>query len=72
MVNNYALTKLLAENYVLEKNNFGIETIALRPRAIIGAEDTVIFPRVLEAYHKGKLKIVGDGKIFAISLVSEM
>jgi nucleoside-diphosphate-sugar epimerase len=62
MVNNYAQTKLLAEKLVLEKNNFGIETIALRPRAIIGAEDTVIFPRVLEAYHKGKLKIVGNGK----------
>ncbi len=62
MVNHYAQTKLLAEKLVLEKNNFGIETIALRPRAIIGAEDTVIFPRVLEAYHKGKLKIVGNGK----------
>lgn len=62
MVNNYAKTKLLAENLVLRANNKGIQTIALRPRAIIGAEDTVIVPRVLEAYHKGKLKIVGDGK----------
>ncbi len=62
MVNNYAQTKLMAEELVLNKNQKGIETIALRPRAIIGAEDTVIFPRVLEAYHQGKLKIIGDGK----------
>lgn len=62
MVNNYAKTKLLAENLVLNSNDKGIQTIALRPRAIIGAEDTVILPRMLEAYHNGKLKIVGDGK----------
>ena len=58
MVNYYAETKLKAEELVLAMNGQGIETIALRPRAIIGAEDTVIFPRVLEAYHKGRLKII--------------
>ena len=62
MVNYYAETKLKAEELVLAMNGQGIETIALRPRAIIGAEDTVIFPRVLEAYHKGRLKIIGDGE----------
>lgn len=62
MVNNYAATKLLAERLVLENNDQHFQTIALRPRAIIGAEDTVIFPRVLEAYQKGKLKIVGNGQ----------
>lgn len=61
MVNAYAATKLLAEQYVLEHHSHDIHTIALRPRAIIGAEDTVIFPRVLEAYHRGRLKIVGSG-----------
>jgi len=62
LVNHYASTKLLAERYVLNANEKGIQTIALRPRAIIGAEDTVIFPRILEAHNKGKLKIIGDGK----------
>ncbi len=62
MVNAYAQTKLIAEQYVLQKNTQGLQTLALRPRAIIGAEDTVIFPRVLEAYHQGRLKIIGDGK----------
>lgn len=60
-VNRYAETKLQAERIVLANNSQGIQTLALRPRAIIGAEDTVIFPRVLNAYEKGKLKIVGKG-----------
>ncbi len=62
LVNDYARTKLMAEEIVLKKNTSEFKTLALRPRAIIGAEDTVIFPRILEAYHKGKLKIVGNGQ----------
>ncbi len=62
IVNHYAHTKLKAEKFVLQQNQDNFTTIALRPRAIIGAEDTVIFPRVFEAYKKGKLKIVGSGK----------
>ncbi|MFZ9572429.1 MAG: NAD-dependent epimerase/dehydratase family protein [Bacteroidia bacterium] len=60
-VNRYAETKLQAERIVLANNSQAIQTLALRPRAIIGAEDTVIFPRVLNAYDQGKLKIVGKG-----------
>lgn len=62
LVNNYALTKLAAEKKVLTLNGNQMQTLALRPRAIIGAEDTVIMPRVLKAYEEGKLKIVGNGK----------
>ena len=61
MVNAYAATKLKAERMVLAANGNGLETIALRPRAIIGAEDTVIFPRVLKAYREHKLRIIGAG-----------
>ncbi|MDH4092095.1 MAG: NAD-dependent epimerase/dehydratase family protein [Cyclobacteriaceae bacterium] len=61
LVNNYAATKLIAERYVLDRNGKDINTLALRPRAIIGAEDTVIFPRLLRAHHAGKLKIIGKG-----------
>ena len=62
LVNNYADTKLIAEKIVLNAHGGTMSTLALRPRAIIGAEDTVIFPRVLKAYDEGKLKIVGTGK----------
>jgi nucleoside-diphosphate-sugar epimerase len=62
MVNAYADTKLQAEQFVLAQNTAEFKTIALRPRAIIGAEDTVIFPRVLEAYYQNRLRIIGDGQ----------
>lgn len=62
MVNAYAATKLQAEQLVLAKNTTQFKTIALRPRAIIGAEDTVIFPRVLEAYNQKRLRIIGNGE----------
>lgn len=62
MVNTYAATKLIAEQHTLTLNGQGIQTVALRPRAIIGAEDTVIFPRLLKAYADNKLRIIGSGK----------
>lgn len=62
MVNDYAATKWEAEREVLGLHSAIFRTIALRPRAIIGAEDTVIFPRLLKAYQSGRLKIIGDGQ----------
>ena len=62
-INFYAQTKLIAEQIVLSANNKGIETLSLRPRAIIGAGDTVIFPRLINAYKQNKLKIIGDGQL---------
>ena len=62
MINFYATTKLEAEKIVLNANSEEFKTLALRPRGIIGAEDTVIFPRLMRAYEEGKLSIVGDGK----------
>jgi nucleoside-diphosphate-sugar epimerase len=61
LVNPYASTKFIAEHIVLGRNSDRIKTIALRPRAIIGAEDTVIFPRIIRAYTDGRLKIIGNG-----------
>lgn len=61
-INHYASTKLLAEKLVLGQNGKGIQTLALRPRAIIGAEDMVIMPRLIRAYNSGNLKIIGNGK----------
>lgn len=58
MVNHYATTKYLAEQMMLQSE---IPVIALRPRALIGRGDTVIMPRVLHAYHQGKLRIIGSG-----------
>ncbi|MEZ0371791.1 MAG: sterol-4-alpha-carboxylate 3-dehydrogenase, partial [Candidatus Sericytochromatia bacterium] len=40
----------------------GLKTVMLRPRAIIGAGDTVIMPRLLRAHREGRLRIIGDGR----------
>jgi nucleoside-diphosphate-sugar epimerase len=59
-VNHYASTKYLAEQAVLKHP--GLKSVVLRPRAIIGAGDTVILPRLLRAYETGRLKIIGGGQ----------
>jgi nucleoside-diphosphate-sugar epimerase len=61
-VNHYAATKYQAEKLMDKAFSEGIETISIRPRAIVGAGDTTIMPRLLKAQEAGKLKIVGDGK----------
>ena len=58
-VNEYARTKFEAE--ILLKNS-GIPFITLRPRALIGRGDSIIMPRLINAYDQGRLKIIGDGK----------
>lgn len=59
-VNHYTATKYLAEQAVLQHPER--QAIVLRPRAIVGAGDTVIMPRLLRAYETGRLKIIGDGR----------
>jgi len=57
-VNSYAKTKYIAEQRLKESSlNYAI----LRPRAIIGARDRVIMPRLIKAAAAGRLKIFGDG-----------
>lgn len=60
--NAYAQTKHLADQLVLEAAAQGLETVLLRPRAVIGAGDTVIVPRLLRAHAEGRLRIIGDGR----------
>ncbi|MEQ9307688.1 MAG: NAD-dependent epimerase/dehydratase family protein [Marinoscillum sp.] len=59
MVNDYARTKLEAER-LLERSS--LSYVTLRPRALIGAGDTVIMPRLIRSYESGKLKIMGSGE----------
>jgi nucleoside-diphosphate-sugar epimerase len=61
-VNYYAETKYKAEKLIDKASEGGLEAISLRPRAIVGAGDTTIMPRLLKAQEAGKLKIIGDGK----------
>lgn len=61
-VTHYAKTKYLAEQKVFEAHQKGLETLMIRPRALVGAGDTVIMPRLLRAHHEGRLRVIGDGK----------
>jgi nucleoside-diphosphate-sugar epimerase len=61
-VSNYAATKILAEQELDEAFARGLATIAIRPRALFGPGDTVIFPRLIPRLKSGKLPILGDGE----------
>ncbi|WP_043307040.1 NAD(P)-dependent oxidoreductase [Pseudomonas sp. ML96] len=60
-VDHYGATKYLAEQKVMEAQEFGLEVLALRPRFVTGAGDTSIFPRLIGMHRKGKLMMIGDG-----------
>ncbi len=61
-VSNYAATKILAEQELDQSFENGLATIAIRPRAIFGPGDTVIFPRLIPRLQSGRLPILGDGE----------
>ncbi len=61
-VSNYAATKILAEQELDQAFEKGLATIAIRPRAIFGPGDTVIFPRLIPRLQSGRLPILGDGE----------
>ena len=58
--NHYAATKHEAEQLVLKLVDTSFVTI-LRPRAIIGIGDTIVFPRLLRAHNEGRLRMIGKG-----------
>jgi 2-alkyl-3-oxoalkanoate reductase len=61
-VNDYVRTKREAERLVLEAAQSGMEVVVLRPRALIGAGDPSILPRLVQALAKGRLPVIGDGQ----------
>ncbi|MDC0254866.1 NAD(P)-dependent oxidoreductase [Bacteriovoracales bacterium] len=57
----YIESKIKAESSALKAFP---ESILLRPRAIYGPGDDAIFPRLIRAHHKGRLKKIGHGQNF--------
>ncbi len=57
--NHYAATKWLGEEQVRRS---GLPYIVLRPRAIIGAGDQTILPRLVRARLDGRLRVIGSGE----------
>ncbi|MCO4795107.1 MAG: NAD-dependent epimerase/dehydratase family protein [Bacteriovoracaceae bacterium] len=58
----YAKSKAESEKWVLEQASETFKVVSLRPHLIYGPGDKNLFPRLIEAAKKGKLKRVGDGK----------
>ena len=61
-ISNYAATKLLAEEEIDKGFANGLAVVSIRPRALFGEGDTVIFPRLLSRLKSGRLPILGDGE----------
>jgi nucleoside-diphosphate-sugar epimerase len=60
--NDYARTKYLAEQMVLDANCAELATVALRPRAIVGPDDTVLLPRLMRAAERGFMPLPRQGE----------
>ncbi len=57
----YARTKQLAESLV-SAASASLETVTLRPKAIYGAGDRALVPRLMRAARAGRLPQIGDGR----------
>ena len=62
-VNEYARSKFEAERLV---QSYPGEWCIVRPRAVFGPGDTVLFPRILKAAARGRLPIIDNGGGHAI------
>lgn len=60
-LNAYARTKKLAEADILAADRAHFRTTAVRPRALIGPDDTVVLPRILKLVRKGVLPVFRGG-----------
>ena len=61
-LNAYARTKGEAEVLVLAADRPGFRTVAIRPRALIGPDDTVLLPRILRLVRKGRFPLFRRGE----------
>jgi len=61
-LNAYARTKREAEALVLAADAPGFRTVAIRPRAIVGPDDTVLLPRILKLVRRGRFPLFREGR----------
>lgn len=61
-LNAYARTKLAAERLVLAANAPDFFTVAIRPRALVGPDDRVLLPRLLDLVARGRAPLPRGGR----------
>ncbi len=59
---HYAVTKIIAEQQVLQANSAWLRTAAIRPHLVWGPGDTNLIPRLMARGRSGQLKIIGNGR----------
>ncbi|ESQ78356.1 hypothetical protein AEYBE204_14385 [Asticcacaulis sp. YBE204] len=62
-LNAYAATKIEAERRVAVFAGPDMACVSIRPRAIIGPDDTVLLPRVIRLLRKGRFPLLRGGKV---------
>lgn len=60
-LNAYAQTKLAAERLVLAPRGDAMACCAIRPRALVGAGDRVVLPRLAELGQRARMPLPGGG-----------
>jgi nucleoside-diphosphate-sugar epimerase len=60
--NNYAKTKYLSERLVLDSHSNSFQTLAFRPRLVLGAGDNNVLPRLIELQKSKSLYQIGSGQ----------
>jgi len=58
----YGETKWLSEQVVLDERFAALEPVVLRPRAVFGAGDRTILPRILSVARKGNFPLINGGR----------
>jgi 2-alkyl-3-oxoalkanoate reductase len=61
-LNEYARAKLMGECLVLAASEQGFATLAIRPRAIVGPDDQVLLPKLVELARRTTMPLPGDGR----------
>ncbi|MGF7148686.1 nucleoside-diphosphate-sugar epimerase [Sphingomonas zeicaulis] len=61
-MNAYAATKLAAERLVLAADGPRMKTVAIRPRAVMGPDDSVLLPRLLRIVRRGRFPLINGGQ----------
>jgi 2-alkyl-3-oxoalkanoate reductase len=61
-LNDYAQTKLMGERLVLAASRQGFATLAIRPRAIVGPDDQVLLPKLVELARRTNMPLPGGGR----------
>jgi len=62
-INDYAKTKLLAEEAVEAEVKAGLQAIILRPQGIFGPKDPSILPRLIRIAKKGFIPVIGKENV---------